>query len=344
MNTQKLLSIIIPTYNMERYLSRCLDSLVKAKEALPKLEILVINDGSKDASSRIAHQYQDRFPDSVVVIDKENGNYGSCVNRGLKEATGKYIKVLDADDWFDTNVLNHFVEYLSTMDNDLVLSDYHKVDETGKVIGSYGFDVPKGQDLTFRDYCAQKSLLGIQMHAVTYKASLLRTKNYTQKEGISYTDQEWIFLPMAGVKTFSYYASPLYMYLIGREGQTMAAEVIAKSIGQFVQLVMDMADKYATIHIADHAVKKYLDHRFCDNVRFVYNRGLLAKIVSTKLVDQLDGYLAQYKNLYELTNNIVVNERLPFKFVKYYRTHHSNLPWYISLIYNLHTKWKRSEI
>ena len=108
MENQKILSIIIPTYNMEKYLPKCLDSLISAKEVLCKMEILIINDGSKDASSRIAHEYQSRYPDSIIVIDKENGNYGSCVNRGLKEATGKYIKVLDADDWFLTQNLKRY--------------------------------------------------------------------------------------------------------------------------------------------------------------------------------------------------------------------------------------------
>ena len=98
----KILTIIIPTYNMEKYLRRCLDSLIIDEEEMKQLEVLVINDGSKDSSSQIAHEYQDKYPDTFRVIDKENGNYGSCINRGLKEATRKYVKVLDADDSFDT--------------------------------------------------------------------------------------------------------------------------------------------------------------------------------------------------------------------------------------------------
>ena len=88
----KILTIIIPTYNMEKYLRRCLDSLIIDEEGMKQLEVLVINDGSKDSSSQIAHEYQDKYPDTFRVIDKENGNYGSCINRGLKEATGKYVK------------------------------------------------------------------------------------------------------------------------------------------------------------------------------------------------------------------------------------------------------------
>lgn len=106
---EKILTIVIPTYNMQDYLRRCLDSLIVPEEQMQLLEVLVVNDGSKDNSSAIAHEYQDKYPGTFRVIDKENGNYGSCVNRGLKEATGKYIKILDADDWFDTKALTSFV-------------------------------------------------------------------------------------------------------------------------------------------------------------------------------------------------------------------------------------------
>ena len=77
---------------MEKYLRRWLDSLIIDEEGMKQLEVLDINDGSKDSSSQIAHEYQDKYPDTYRVIDKENGNYGSCINRGLKEATRKYVE------------------------------------------------------------------------------------------------------------------------------------------------------------------------------------------------------------------------------------------------------------
>ena len=85
----KVISILIPTYNMEKYLGRCLDSLLI--EEIDIVEVIVINDGSKDRSSEIAHSYEERFPNSFVVIDKENGNYGSCINAGLSRASGKTL-------------------------------------------------------------------------------------------------------------------------------------------------------------------------------------------------------------------------------------------------------------
>ena len=137
---EKVLTVIIPTYNMENYLRYCLDSLL-IKEFLKQLEVLIINDGSKDGSSVIGHEYEQLYPEIFRVIDKENGNYGSCINRGLKEAKGKYVKILDADDSFNTDNFESFVSFLIQTDADLILSDFAVVNmnrEVKKII-SYRF-------------------------------------------------------------------------------------------------------------------------------------------------------------------------------------------------------------
>lgn len=89
---------------MEKYLNKCLDSLL-IKTGLEYLEVIVVNDGSSDSSLSIAQAYQQKYPDVFVIIDKTNGNYGSCINAGLPVAKGKYIKILDADDSFSTPIL-----------------------------------------------------------------------------------------------------------------------------------------------------------------------------------------------------------------------------------------------
>lgn len=106
----KVLTIVIPTYNMEKFISRCLDSLLILN--INDVEILVINDGSRDNSSKIAHEYQEKYPLSIKVIDKENGNYGSCINVALSMATGKYFRILDADDYFDNKSFANYVDML----------------------------------------------------------------------------------------------------------------------------------------------------------------------------------------------------------------------------------------
>lgn len=232
----KILTIVIPTYNMQDYLRRCLDSLIVSKEQMQKLEVLVVNDGSKDKSSSIAHEYQDKYPNTFRVIDKENGNYGSCVNRGLKEATGKYIKILDADDWFDTANLSTFIDRLQATDVDVVLTDYniHKQHET---VEQRDLMAKTDYIYSVEDAFAENptGIIFMQMHMVAYKLSCFDGLDYHQTEGISYTDQEWVLIPWANVRTLLYFPLSVYQYNLSREGQTCDMNVFQKKMPeQFV--------------------------------------------------------------------------------------------------------------
>ena len=138
----KILTIVIPTYNMEKYLDKCLTSLIVGDfELMRRLEVLVVIDGAKDRSSEIAHSYENKYPDTFRVIDKENGNYGSCINRGLKEATGKYIKVLDADDSYNSSAFQRYLNALKTLDVDLVINNYTIVNECGQAVSRHNRDI-----------------------------------------------------------------------------------------------------------------------------------------------------------------------------------------------------------
>ena len=210
----KILTVVIPTYNMEKYLRKCLDSLIiEDKEILNKVEVLVVNDGSKDASSSIAHEYQDNYPRVFRVIDKENANYGSCVNRGLKEAKGKYIKILDADDSFATTEFERYLNRLATIEVDMVLRPFYYVNETGNRTHFVKYKLPDSDNLTFDEVTPALLKQSIQMHATTYRTEAVRSINYVQTEGISYTDQEWVFTPLSAVNSIAYFNYPVYLYL-----------------------------------------------------------------------------------------------------------------------------------
>ena len=227
----KLLTVVIPTYNMEKYLGKCLNSLlIHNTELQSLLEVLIINDGSTDHSPEIGHKYEKHYPHMFKVVDKSNGNYGSCVNRGVLEASGKYIKILDADDQFDTEALEWLLQGLININSDLIITNYVTVDENGNVTGEIKYDIPINEILPSSDL--SKIGKDIAMHAVTYRTDMLRKMQYRQTEGISYTDQEWIFKPMSAVRSFVYYDKSLYRYLIGRQGQTMDLTALAKNMHQ----------------------------------------------------------------------------------------------------------------
>lgn len=249
----KILSIIIPTYNMEKYLDNCLSSLIISEELLDYLDVMVINDGSKDCSVNIAQKYVDRFPSTFRVINKENGNYGSCVNVGLKEAKGEYVKILDADDSFDTYSFNDYVSFLLNTDADAVINDMCKVTDDGQEKDFYSFDFPSD---TFPMSEFVSKVDTIWMHCVAYKTQNLRAIGYEQTEGISYTDQEWIFLPMAFSNNLAYFKGTVYRYLVGREGQTINPKVWNKNFWQELKGLRVMFDEFR-----DYSSQLYNDQR-----------------------------------------------------------------------------------
>ena len=132
----KLLTIIIPSYNMEAYLEKAVQSLVVERELFDLLDIIIVNDGSKDQTLNIALLYANMYSSSISVIDKTNGNYGSCVNAGIKKAKGAFIKILDADDTFEIEAFKSYLRELLLSEErkelvDLFVTDGLIVDEFG---------------------------------------------------------------------------------------------------------------------------------------------------------------------------------------------------------------------
>ena len=244
--SNKLLTLAVPTYNMEKYLARCLDSVLCDNRDY--LEVIVVNDGSKDRSSEIGHEYEAKYPDVIRVIDKENGNYGSCVNRALAEATGKYFRMLDADDWCDTEALNQWIEYLKSCDADMVLTVAEDRDDEGMLIQRLAAPRAVQEEKVYTADEFDGIKLGYTKlfcsHIVTYKTSILREIGLQLQHGISYTDNEYVFFPLDHVQTIIYYNLPVYQYFVGREGQTTQPETIFKQSNQLVQVFTRLFEYY----------------------------------------------------------------------------------------------------
>ena len=319
---EKILTIVIPTYNMQDYLRRCLDSLIVPEEQMKQLEVLVINDGSKDNSSAIAHEYQDMYPDTFRVIDKENGNYGSCVNRGLKEATGKYIKILDADDWFDTDGLYKLVVNLFHVDVDVVFTNYDIISQTeNEKIKRYRFEKLAQDAMCELDDAGNfDKINGFQMHSVTYRVQMLREMNYRQTEGISYTDQEWIYYPMFVAKTMCYFDLNVYHYMVGREGQTMDPKILVKSIPHTLAGTKSMILYYSEYDKSGlrKGRLKYLECRCLGRLRYLYKFYLRNSVAAEDLLTlgELDKFVVECsKKLYY--------KLFPVIYILYWRLFHA---------------------
>ncbi len=116
---QKLLTVVVPAYNAEKYLKHNLDSLC-IDGVLDELEIIVVDDGSTDNTADIIDSYADKYPQTIIPIHKENGGHGSGINTGIKHATGKYFRVIDADDWADAKDLRGLIKFIKdNLDKDI---------------------------------------------------------------------------------------------------------------------------------------------------------------------------------------------------------------------------------
>lgn len=320
----KLLSIIIPTYNMEQYLRYCLDSLL-IRENFEALDVLIINDGSKDTSSAIAHEYADKYPKVFRVIDKENGNYGSCINRGLKEATGKYIKVLDADDSFNTQNLDNYVAYLANIDADLIISDVVIVNEKREKSETISYRYKQNEEMSMCDICSSSTFASISMHAITYRLENLRLMGYHQSEGISYTDQEWIFSPMTTIKKVYSYNTHIYEYLIGREGQTMDPHIKAKHMSDIMQCIYKLIASYTQYeNIVTTELLTYMQTKLLYLIKEQYVSSFCTYNKHVK-----ENLICFDNKIKELNTNIyflIEKTKSKFNYIRYWRNHpHINI-------------------
>ena len=278
----KLLSIIVPAYNMEAYLAQCVESVLRTP-SLAAVEIVVVNDGSKDKTLRIAKQYADRYADTVRVIDKPNGNYGSTINAALPIVRGEYVKILDADDSFDGARVAEFLAFLQKMQGvDMVVTPFVEVGARRERRVEYNIYSRKIYEYG-KVYDADKifedgAIRFFMMHGVCYRTELLRKMQYRQSEGISYTDQEWVFYPLFRVETIAFADIPIYRYNVAREGQTMDKRVQMRSLAQLVALTEGMAQYFvvSSKYVRSAARMAFLRNVVADRVRIVCRKYLLA--------------------------------------------------------------------
>lgn len=309
----KILSVIVPTYNMERYLDKCLTSLIVNNPVLfHQLEVLVIIDGATDQSSAIAHSYQERYPEMFVVIEKVNGNYGSCINKGLEIATGKYVKILDADDSFETINFEDYLRFLNGVDVDMVITPCTVVDEHGNNVESVIYDLPVNALLTWKQLTPAFKKKSLQMHVVTYKLQNLKDIHYKQTEGISYTDQEWIFTPLMTVNAAIAYPHPIYKYLLGRVGQTVNPEVFMRNLSHNEQCCRRIINDYKSFDKFERHKQEFIDYKFLTTMRSMYNWYLVSyrdsdlsqlaqyddfvRSIDESYIDLLDAQTLKYTN------------------------------------------------
>lgn len=293
----KLLTIVVPSYNASKYLDFNLHSFLCPSEP-EKLEVIVVDDGSTDDTARIADAYHEKYPDTIKVIHKENGGHGSGINAGLRAASGKYFKVVDADDWVDHEALEKLLDYIASFDAvdaeadtdldtarvqakakaraqdnavfvpDVIYNNYYwrLTDET-KSPEAYErkaeFTEPFS-DVEYHKVYDFESIADqcyVKMHNMTIRTEILKEHQIHIDEHCFYVDMEYILYPMPYVQTIAFLPEFLYQYQIGRQGQSMDPAKMQRNATQYDHVLASIYTYYDA-HCKDIKGpnrKKYID-------------------------------------------------------------------------------------
>lgn len=219
---EKLVTICVPSYNVQRYLERGLRSLLDHKYAA-EIEVLVVDDGSVDCTSQIAAEFEKHYPGIVRLIKKPNGGHGSTINRAIKEGTGRYFMVVDADDWIDSAQFEKLLDKIKegTINTDIISSNYHEVD-----MGS-GQCSPWEQQAKIQYFKAQKfDEIDVEHVYFTLASSLIKLQilkdlNMPLQEHTFYVDVEYILFPVPRLNTVMFVDYYIYKYCRGNSEQSV---------------------------------------------------------------------------------------------------------------------------
>lgn len=261
----KLITFTVPCYNSQDYMRHCIETLLTGGE---EVEIIIVNDGSKDDTGKIAHEYGQKYPEIVRVCDKENGGHGSGVNFGVHNAEGLYFKVVDSDDWVDEGALKSLLDkirehaaqnelpdmyicnfvYVHDRDHTAWVSDYKKQLNEGYVnwnkVGTFHFAHT------------------LMMHALVYNTAKLREHYTDLPEHTFYVDNIFAYAPIPYMQKAYYLNVNLYQYFIGREGQSIDIKTCMQRYEQQikVELIMCKSHKYEFLKTLPKGMQKYLRH------------------------------------------------------------------------------------
>lgn len=258
----KLLSIAIPCYNSEDYMENCIKSLLPGGE---DVEILIINDGSKDMTPEIANAYEKKYPTIVRAIHQENGGHGAAVNAGIRNAQGLFFKVVDSDDWVDQEsyqaILTKLKEFAGGSETlDMLISNfvYEKQGARHKKVMRYTSVFPQNKIFRWEDAKHFRKGKYILMHSVIYRTKLLLDCGLELPRHTFYVDNLFVYEPLPFVKNMYYMDVDFYRYFIGRDDQSVNEKVMIGRIDQQIKVNKLMLDVHDLWKIPNRKLRRYM--------------------------------------------------------------------------------------
>ena len=283
---KKLLTVIVPAYNMEAYIENNLDSLCQ-EDVLEELEVILVDDGSTDRTGKLADIYQSKYPNTIKAIHKQNGGHGSGINAGVKHASGLYLKVVEADDWVDQKGVRNLIDYLRIADSDVVITGFY-----------WAYDDGSGNEQNFRrkaeikqpfkgviykkryefDEVADK--IYVKMHGLTIRTEILKKNHIVIDENCFYVDTEFVLYPVPYIKTISFLEDFVYLYRIGRNDQSINPDRMMRYYDNYSKVLKALLNFYKQCYEGEIS---------CSREKRLYIAGVIARVVAGNIKILLAG-------------------------------------------------------
>lgn len=311
------ISVIVPVYNVEKYLNKCLESLVN--QSYNDIEIIVINDGSTDNSQEIIVEYAQKYPEKIKYFEKQNGGLSDARNFGLKKASGDYICFVDSDDYLDKNLFKDLQEYIN-LDNDMIKYKMIKVDEKYREIEKIEGPIfePKSGEEAFNilygtDIMLQPAWLYL------YKRKFLEENNFDFPIGMYHEDFARTVLIMLKAKKIVSTNIYGYYYFQSSDSITRGNDKNKK-----LKRAMDMLKHYDYMEekIKDYEISKETK----ENVKIYYTNNIILKIEELDEKSQKE-YINEIKKRKMLKNIKARNMKQLLKKIIL----NINIKWYLKL-------------
>ena len=270
----KYITFAIPCYNSQDYMKRCVESLLVGGE---DVEIIIVDDGSTDATGEIADYYEKIYPNIVKAIHKENGGHGSGVNKGLELASGVFYKVVDSDDWLDEEaylkLLYRVKRFCAMKETGLIREipdmfvcnyTYDHLDEGTHHTIHYRNVFPTEEICNWNDIGRFHTSQYLIMHALIFKTALLRKAEVVLPEHTFYVDNIFAYKPLPYVQSIYYMDIDLYHYYIGRADQSVNEKVLMSRIDQQIK-VTEIVFKCVDLNVVRELYPKLAEY-MCRNI------------------------------------------------------------------------------
>ena len=258
----KLLTITVPCYNSQDYMENCVNSLLTGGD---RVEIIIINDGSKDNTGRIADSYVEKYPNIVRVVHQENGGHGEGINQGLAHATGKYFKVVDSDDTVNAD-FPAFLDQLEACDAqggvDLFVTNYFYVhsDGVGDRSINYSNVLPEGKIFGWADTKRFQMHQMLTIHSCTFRTEAMRQWGEALPKHVFYEDNLMVYKTLPHIQKMYYMNVDLYRYWIGRPDQSVQESAMKKRYHHQILVTEKCFTSCHLDDVKDPMQKKYMKH------------------------------------------------------------------------------------